>query len=106
MFAIAYNDPRTTPAAEFRLELGIKIPAHLKLNGDVTEKYLPKGRYATTMHYGSHETLGDTIYPLYREWLPHSGETLGDLPCVLCYHNFGHEVAQTALITECWLLLK
>jgi len=105
-FAIAYDDPKTTPAEKFRMDLGIKIPENFKLNGDVVEKYVPAGRYAVVMHKGSREKLGDTIYPLYREWLPNSGEELGDFPCILCYYNFDHEVAETELLTECWLLLK
>ena len=105
-FAIAYDDPKTTNAAEFRLDLGIKIPENFKLDNGVVEKYLPAGRYAIAMHKGSRNNIGDTVYALYRDWLPDSGEQLGDLPCVFCYHNFEHEVAETELLTECWLLLK
>lgn len=105
-FGIAYDDPNITLASEFRFDLGIKVPENLKLDGVVIEKYLPSGRYAIAMHKGSHANMGDTVYPLYREWLPNSGEQLGDFPCVFCYFNFEHEVAETELLTECWLLLK
>jgi AraC family transcriptional regulator len=105
-FAIAYDDPSTTPASEFRLDLGIKVPENLKLDENIIEKYLPAGRYATAMHKGSRVNIGDTVYSLYREWLPSAGEQLGDLPCVFCYYNFEHEVAETELLAECWLLLK
>jgi AraC family transcriptional regulator len=105
-FGIAYDDPKTTPAPEFRMDLGIKIPENLKLEGNVIEKYLPSGSYAIAMHKGSRDNLGDTVYPLYREWLPNTGNELGDFPCVFCYYNFEHEVAETELLTECWLLLK
>ena len=105
-FGFAYDDPKVTPASEFRFDLAIKIPENLKLEGDVIEKYLPAGRYAVAMHKGSRDNIGNTIYPLYREWLPSSGEELGDLPCIFCYYNFDHEVAETELLTECWLLLK
>lgn len=105
-FAIAYDDPKTTPAAEFRLDLGIKIPENFKLNSDVVEKYLPAGRYAVAMHKGSRDKIGDTVYPLYREWLPSTTEQLGDFPCVFAYYNFEHEVPETALLTECLILLK
>jgi AraC family transcriptional regulator len=105
-FAIAYDDPTSTPTAEFRMDLGIKVPANLALTGEVVEKYLPAGRYATTMHKGSRESIGNTVYALYRDWLPNSGEELGDFPCVFCYHNFDHEVAETEQLTECMLLCK
>lgn len=104
-FSIAYDDPKTTPASEFRIDLGIKVPETLKLDG-VIEKFLPSGRYAVATHKGSRDNIGDTVYYLYREWLPNTEEQLGDLPCVFCYYNFEHEVAETELLTECWLLLK
>lgn len=105
-FAFAYDDPKTTPASEFRLDLAIKIPENFKLTGDIVEKNLPAGRYAVVMHKGSRDQIADTVYSLYRDWLPNSGEELGNLPCIFCYYNFDYEVAETELLTECWLLLK
>lgn len=105
-FAIAYDDPKTTNPTEFRNDLGIKIPENFKLVGDVIEKYLPGGRYVTTMHKGSYNDIADKIYYLYRDWLPQSGEELGDFPCIFCYYNFEHEVAETELLTEIRVLLK
>ena len=105
-FGFGYDDPKITPAAEFRFDLGITIPEQLVLKGEVIEKRLPAGRYAVAMHKGSHDNMGDTVYALYRDWLPSSGEELADLPCIFCYYNFEHEVAETELLTECWLLLK
>lgn len=105
-FGFAYDDPKTTNPAAFRFDLGIVIPEQLKLNGEVIEKRLPAGRYAVTLHKGSRDHIGETVYALYRDWLPNSGEKLGNLPCVFCYYNFDHEVAETEALTECWLLLN
>ncbi|ASQ44955.1 AraC family transcriptional regulator [Legionella clemsonensis] len=105
-FAFAYDDPKTTPASEFRFDLCITVPEQVKLGGAVIEKRLPAGRYAVAVHTGSRDNIANTVYGLYRDWLPHSNEALGDLPCIFCYYNFDHEVAETELLTECWLLLK
>jgi AraC family transcriptional regulator len=105
-FAYAYDDPKTTPADDFRFDLGITVPEGLKLKEPIIEKRLPAGRYAIAMHKGSRDNIGDTVYGLYRDWLPKSNEELGDLPCIFCYYNFDHEVAETEQLTECWLLLK
>lgn len=105
-FGFAYDDPKTTEPAAFRFDLGITVPERLKLDGDIVEKRLPAGRYAVAMHKGSRDTINETVYGLYRDWLPKSGEELGDLPCIFCYYNFDHEVAATEALTECWLLLK
>lgn len=105
-FGFGYGDPKEVPAEEFRFDLAITIPQTLKLDGEVIEKQLPAGRYAVIFHKGSREAISEKIYWLYRDWLPQSGEELGDLPCIFCYYNFDHEVAETELITEVWLLLK
>lgn len=105
-FGFAYDDPKTTLAAEFRFDLAITIPEQLVLKGEVVEKRLPAGRYAVAMHKGSRDNISDTVYAMYRNWLPKSGEELADLPCIFCYYNFDHETAETELLTECWLLLK
>jgi AraC family transcriptional regulator len=105
-FGFAYDDPDTTKPEDFRFDLALTIPKSLVIQDpDVLETHLPKGRYAIAVHYGSRSRIGETIYPMLREWLPASGEALGQLPCIFCYQNFDHEVAETELITECWFLL-
>lgn len=105
-FGFAYDDPKLTSAEDFHFDLAITIPEQLTLKGEVIEKRLPAGRYAIAMHKGSRDNISDTVYGLYRNWLPNSGEELAELPCIFCYYNFDHEVAETELLTECWLLLK
>jgi AraC family transcriptional regulator len=105
-FGYAYDDPKITAAEAFRFDLGITVPEHVQLSTPVIEKHLPAGRYAVVVHKGSRDNISDTVYSLYRDWLPTSGEELGNLPCIFSYINFDYEVAETELITECWLLLK
>ncbi|MDN3509324.1 MAG: AraC family transcriptional regulator [Candidatus Neptunochlamydia sp.] len=105
-FGYGYHDPRETPPEEWRFDLALTVPQDFKLSDEVIDRELPAGRYAVTTHKGSRDNIGDTIYHLYRDWLPESGEELGDLPCIFCYHNFDHEVAETELLTEIWVLLK
>lgn len=104
-FGFAYDDPLKTEPSDFRFDLGITVPEKIKITGKIVEKYLPAGRYAVAVHKGARETIADTVYSLYRDWLPGSGERLGNLPCIFCYYNFDYEVAETELLTECWLLL-
>lgn len=104
-FGIAYDDPELTNPSLFRFDLGVRVPDSMQLEGAVVEKRLPAGRYAVVMHKGSRENISETVHALYRDWLPQSQEEPGHFPCVFCYHNFDHEVAQTDYLTECWLLL-
>lgn len=105
-FGFGYHDPRTVKPEEFRFDLALTVPRDFKLNPPALERTLPAGRYAVILHKGSRDTIGDRIYSLYRDWLPQSGEEIGDLPCIFCYYNFDHEVAETELLTEIWVLLK
>lgn len=105
-FGFGYHDPREVKPEEFRFDLALSVPQDFKLNDQVTERTLPAGRYAITMHKGSRDNIGDTIYSIYRDWLPQSDEELGDLPCIFCYYNFDYEVAETESLTEIWVLLK
>lgn len=106
-FGFAYDDPKNTEPSKFRYDLGIRLPENFTLDKDiVVEKIIPSGRYAVAMHKGDRSNIGITVYSMYREWLPESGEQLGDLPCIFCYYNFDHEVAETEALTECWLLLR
>lgn len=105
-FGFGYNDPREVPPDEFRFDLALSVPKNYPLGDPVIERILPAGRYATTIHKGTRDNIGDTIYSLYRDWLPESGEELGELPCIFCYYNFDHQVAETELLTEIWVLLK
>ena len=105
-FGFGYHDPREVKPEEFRFDLALSVPQDFRLNDQVTERTLPAGRYAVTMHKGSRDNIGDTIYSIYRDWLPQSGEELGDLPCIFCYYNFDYEVAETESLTEIWVLLK
>lgn len=105
-FGFAYDDPYKVSANEFRFDLAVTIPKNIKLSDGIIAREMPEGRYAVAVHKGSRNNIGDTVYGLYRNWLPNSNEELGALPCVFCYYNFDHEVAETELLTECWLLLK
>ena len=67
---------------------------------------LPAGRYAVIHHEGSHDSMNDSIYQLFREWLPAQQEQAGDFPIFFQYHNFVHDVAEHELRTDILLLLK
>ena len=51
----------------------------------VTTKTIPGGRLAVLRYVGSHERLGESVYYLYREWLPGSGAELRDFPVYFHY---------------------
>ena len=87
MLAIYHDDPETTPAEELRSDAGFTVPDQARLPAEVVEKRLPAGRYARTTHMGSHATLGDTWARMMGEWLPGSGNRVGNGPSYEVYRN-------------------
>ncbi|QDE31736.1 AraC family transcriptional regulator [Shewanella polaris] len=106
-FGIPYSDPNTTPSEEFRFDIcgthNGEVPDN---NYGVKSGLIPSGRCAVAQHKGSHDQISDTIYYLYRQWLPDSGEDLRDFPCFFHYLNFVHEVDECELLTDIYLPIK
>lgn len=99
-FGLVYADPNTTPPEAFRFDIcgSVKQPVPENPQG-VINKTIPAGRCAKVEHKGSHDTLENSIYPLYSEWLPNSDEQLRDFPLFFHYRNFFPDVAEHELIT-------
>ncbi len=85
-FGIPFNNPDTTPAVDFRFAVCGEIEEAVKPNDTgVGELRIAGGRYAVVRHHGSPDHIGETIYPVYRDWLPASGEELRDQPLFFQY---------------------
>ncbi|QSX34430.1 AraC family transcriptional regulator [Shewanella avicenniae] len=106
-FGIPYADPATVPADEFRFDIAGTVTVPVPENAvGVTNGEIPGGRFAVLRHHGSHDNLSDSVYALYRDWLPDSGEELRDFPCFFHWLNFIHEVDECELLTDIYLPLK
>jgi len=107
-FGVAYGDPNTTPEEEFRFDICGEISGPVPPNPQGVENgVIPGGRCAVVRHFGSHERLGESIYPLYRQWLPQSGEELRDYPLFFHYLNLIPDVPdEHELMTDIYLPLK
>ncbi|WP_299197153.1 AraC family transcriptional regulator [uncultured Amphritea sp.] len=106
-FGIPYNDPNTSAPEEFRFDVCGSFDGEVPANGyGVKSGVIPGGRCAVIHLRGSHEKIDESIYYLYRTWLPESGEELRDYPCFFQYLNFIHEVDECDLLTDIYLPLK
>ena len=103
-FGLVYGDPDTTPAEEFCFDICGEVSELVPENPlGVTNGVIPAGRCAVFRHLGSHDRLAESIYPLYREWLPGSGEEVRDFPLFFHYLNLFPEVAEHELVTDIYL---
>lgn len=106
-FGIAYDNPDTTEPMQFRFDIGGEVKSDIPENSyGIVTKTIPGGRCAVVRHLGSHARLGESIYPIYRDWLPKSGEELRDFPLYFHYLNLLPDIAEADLITDIYLPLK
>ena len=107
-FGIAYDNPDTTEPDAFRFDICGEVLADVPANPQgVVTKLIPGGRCARVRHHGTHTRLGESvIYPLYRDWLPQSGEELRDFPLYFHYLNLLPDTPEHELVTDVYLPLK
>ena len=105
-FGIPFSNPDTTPAEDFRFAVGGEISEDVRPNAQgVRELLIAGGRYAVVRHQGSTNRIDESIYPLYRDWLPGSGEELRDEPLFFHYLSVYPETPQELWQTDIYVPL-
>jgi AraC family transcriptional regulator len=105
-FGIPRNNPDTTPADAFRFDICGEIDQAVAANDyGVRELVIPSGRCAVVRHSGSTDHIGETIYPIFRDWLPASGEELRDHPLFFHYPSVFPETPQDQWQTDIYIPL-
>jgi AraC family transcriptional regulator len=84
----------------------IPIPPKTKLPAGLTELVIPSGRYAHAIHIGPYTGLVNVYAHLRNEWLPRSGEKLGDGMSYEMYRNTPMTAKPHELVTDIYLSLK
>ncbi|WP_085708502.1 MULTISPECIES: GyrI-like domain-containing protein [unclassified Pseudomonas] len=106
-FGIPYGNPDTTPPEDFHFAICGEIREAVAPNEfSVRELSIPAGRCAVVRHKGSTDHIGETIYPVYRDWLPASGEELRDHPLFFEYLSISPETPQEQWQTDIYVPLR
>ena len=106
-FGIPYDNPDTTPPHAFRFAVCGEMNEAVQPNEfGVHERVIPAGRCAVFRHSGSPDYIGETIYPLYRDWLPSSNEELRDHPLFFQYLSVYPETPLEQWETDIYVPLK
>jgi len=105
-YGVHYTDPYSTPPADHRVDFCLSVEFEVSPNAEgVINKIIPGGRCAVARHIGSRAHNAAAVF-LYREWLPQSGETVGEFPMFFHYVNVGPDVREQDMITDVYLPLK
>jgi AraC family transcriptional regulator len=105
-YGIHYTDPSTTPPSDHRVDFCVSYEQPVPQNPQgIVSKVIPANRCALARHLGSRSHNLAAIF-LYQDWLPNSGESLGDFPIFFHYVNVGPHVQEHEMITDVYLPLK
>jgi AraC family transcriptional regulator len=105
-FNILYNDPETTPPADFRMGIAVATDGEITPNAEaVIESTLPGGSCARLRHCGSTDFLEPVFRCLYGEWLPASGRELRDFPPFMQRVKFYPDVPDQDALTDVFVPL-
>lgn len=106
-FNVFHSDPRTTPPAEYRMDLCAGTARPIAPNGERVEPgTIPGGRCAVLRVVGNSDNLERAALYLYRDWLPASGEEARDFPLYCQRIAFFPDVPEHEAIVELFLPLK
>lgn len=106
-FNIFHSDPRTTPPAEYRMDLCVGTDRPMEAHGETIETgIIPGGRCAVLRVVGNTDNLEPAALYLYSDWLPASGEEARDFPLYCQRIAFFPEVAEHEAVAELFLPLK
>lgn len=105
-YGIPYSDPETSPPEDFRFDIAGSTQVDVPTNDyGVIAKQIPANRCAKTRHVGSTDVISETVWRLYREWLPQSGERLGEFPVFFHYVERMPAVSELEQVTDVYLPL-
>jgi AraC family transcriptional regulator len=103
-YNLVYSDPSQTSENEFRFDIGAQITNEIEINEfGVVNQLIPPGRCAKYRHIGPDQFLNKSFNFLYGEWLPQSGETLRNFPCILERVKMFPEVPESEAIIDIYL---
>lgn len=105
MMAIYHDDPETTREEDLQSDAAVTIPAGKALPKGLTELQIPAGRYARATYVGPYEGLGDAWARFMGEWLPGSGQRVGDGVSYEVYRNNPSNTPPNELITDMYIPL-
>lgn len=101
-FGIAWDDPATTSAEAFRFDICGSVSAAMPEN----DFGVINGEIAGGRHNGSLDNISQTVWAMFRDWLPGSGEALRDAPVFFHYLNLINDVPEHELETDIYLPLR
>ena len=103
MLAIYHDNPEAVPPDQLRSDAAVVLERDVPMPAGLVEQRIAGGRYASAVHVGPYEQLGDAWARFMGEWLPGSGHRLGEGASYEIYLNDPCSVPKQELRTEMFI---
>jgi len=104
-YGLHYTDPKTTEKDNNKVDFCLSVDFDIADNEyGIKSGSIPNLRCALARDVGSRSNNKAVVY-LMEEWLPNSGEKLGNFPIIFHYVNVGPDVKPEEMITDVYLPL-
>ena len=90
-YALYWDNPELTAPEALTTYVAISVPDDHVADDVVAIQTLPAGRYACCSCHIENDDFATPWQRFFKEWLPQSGEALGQGPCFEQYLNDGHK---------------
>ncbi len=102
-YTIFHDDPHSTPAEAYRIDLCAATDRTIAPDEPVAEELIPGGRCAVLRVVGNTHDLEPAARFLYGTWLPQSGEQPRDFPLYCQRVRFFPDVPATEAVADLFL---
>ena len=96
----SFQRPDSAPQQRWYWKAGVELFTREQPPPGIENEALGAGRHAVHRLVGPYEGIAETYRRLFEKWLPESGETAAERPCMELYRNSPAEVDATHLITD------
>ena len=100
MLTLSFQRTDEAPAQRWYWKAGVEMFTHERPPPGIEFDTLGAGRHAVYRLVGPQDEIAEAYRRLFEEWLPASGETIAERPCMELYRNSPSEVVATRLITD------
>ena len=106
ILTLSYDDPDTVAPEQLCSNACVEVRTDAMPPPDIAMGSVGAGRYAIVRLQGPYAGIAEVYRRLFREWLPQSGETVDDRPCMELYHNTLLGTSPEHLVTDVCLPLR
>ena len=106
VLTLSWDDPESVAPERLRCDACVELRTDEEPPPGIELGPVGGGRYAVYRLLGSYDGSGPAYRRLFGEWLPHSGESMADGPCMEIYRNSPMDTSEANLATDLCVPLR